>query len=99
MSRLTGKVALVTGGGSGIGLATAALLLKEGASVAIAGRDAAKLERAAEQLAGGARLIHHSTDVTDPAQVAALVKRVTLHFGKIDILVNNAGLNIKKRTF
>jgi NADP-dependent 3-hydroxy acid dehydrogenase YdfG len=99
MSRLTGKVALVTGGGSGIGLATAGLLLKEGASVAIAGRDAGKLEKAANQLAGGARLIHQSTDVTDPAQVAALAKRVTLHFGKIDILVNNAGLNIKKRTF
>lgn len=99
MSKLAGKVALVTGGGSGIGLATAGLLLKEGASVAITGRDEAKLKRAAEQLGGGAKLIYHAADVTHPAAVAALVQKVTQHFGRIDILVNNAGLNIKKRTF
>ncbi len=99
MSKLSGKIAVITGGGSGIGLAVAESFLKEGASVAISGRDGAKLQRAAEQLNAGTRLIHHPADVADPAQVAALVEKVTKHFGRIDVLVNNAGLNFKKRGF
>lgn len=99
MSRLAGKTALVTGGGSGIGLAVARLFLGEGAKVAITGRDAEKLRRAAESLTGGDRLLHHPCDITAPAAVEALVDVVNRRFGPIDVLVNNAGLNIKDRSF
>jgi NADP-dependent 3-hydroxy acid dehydrogenase YdfG len=98
MSTLTDKSVLITGGGSGIGLAAARLFLAEGARVAITGRDAAKLRRAAEALKGGDRLIHFAADVTDPQQVGRLVEDVTKRLGRIDVLVNNAGLNIKERT-
>jgi NADP-dependent 3-hydroxy acid dehydrogenase YdfG len=97
MSKLTGKRALVTGGGSGIGLAVARLFLQEGAKVAITGRDEAKLRRAAADLKGGNRLLHRACDVSDPAQVQAVVKYVTERWGGIDVLVNNAGTNIKER--
>ena len=99
MSRLAGKAALVTGGGSGIGLATARALLAEGARVAITGRSADKLRQAADALTAGDRLLHQAADVTDPAQVQRVAQDVTARFGKIDILVNNAGLNIKARAF
>jgi NADP-dependent 3-hydroxy acid dehydrogenase YdfG len=97
MSKLTGKRALVTGGGSGIGLAVARLFLAEGAKVAITGRDEAKLRRAADGLAGGDRLLYRACDVSEPAQVEAAVRHVTERWGGVDILVNNAGTNIKER--
>jgi NADP-dependent 3-hydroxy acid dehydrogenase YdfG len=99
MSKLTGKTALVTGGGSGIGLATARLLLGEGARVAITGRNEAKLRVAADSLKAGERLIWHAADLTDPDAVQRLVADVTARLGRIDILVNNAGTNIKERGF
>jgi NAD(P)-dependent dehydrogenase (short-subunit alcohol dehydrogenase family) len=99
MNRLTGKTVLVTGGGSGIGLAAARLFLDEGARVAITGRNAEKLRRAAEELNAGERLIYRAADVADFTQVQTLVDEVSRRFGRIDILVNNAGLNIKERTF
>jgi NADP-dependent 3-hydroxy acid dehydrogenase YdfG len=95
---LTGKIALVTGGGSGIGLAVARQMLAEGARVAITGRNEAKLRQAAESLGGGERLIYHPADLADPAQVQKLVQTVTTRFGPIDILVNNAGVNLKERS-
>jgi NADP-dependent 3-hydroxy acid dehydrogenase YdfG len=98
MSRLSGKVALITGGGSGIGLATARLFLAEGAKVVITGRDAKKLEQAAKELKGGDRLSWHAADATQPDQVTALVKKVLAEQKRIDILVNNAGANIKERS-
>ena len=99
MSNLSNKVVLVTGGGSGIGLAVAREFLAEGARVAIAGRDEAKLQQAAGALKGGDRLFSHAADVSDPAQVHGLIAAVAKRLGPIDILVNNAGVNIKGRTF
>jgi NADP-dependent 3-hydroxy acid dehydrogenase YdfG len=98
MSRLANKVVLVTGGGSGIGLAVASAMLREGARVAISGRDEAKLTRAAASVEGGT-LYCHSADLSIPERVTGLVKIVTESLGPIDILVNNAGTNIKARTF
>jgi NAD(P)-dependent dehydrogenase (short-subunit alcohol dehydrogenase family) len=98
MGRLANHVALITGGGSGVGLATARLFLAEGAQVAIAGRDAAKLAQAAAELAGGDRVFHHAADVSEPDQAVALIQAVEKRFGRIDILVNNAGTNLKERT-
>jgi NADP-dependent 3-hydroxy acid dehydrogenase YdfG len=99
MGRLTNKVALVTGGGSGIGLASAHLFVQEGAKVAITGRDEAKLKQAVQELAGGDCLFAASADVADPKQVQAMVEKVQAKFGRIDILLNNAGVNIKNRAF
>lgn len=98
MSDLSTKTVLVTGGGSGIGLAVARGFLHVGARVTITGRDDAKLRKAADSLTGGDRLFFHAADVADPEQVRALVRRATDRFGPIDILVNNAGLNVKRRT-
>jgi len=90
MKTLSDKSVLITGGGSGIGLAAARLFLAEGARVAIAGRDADKLRRAADSLNGGDRLIQRPTDVTDTEQVRQLVEDVNRRFGRIDVLVNNS---------
>src|SRR5262245_45800990 len=98
MSSLQGKTALITGGGSGVGLAAARMFLAEGARVAIAGRDSDKLKRAAAELKGGENLITHAADVADAKQVAELVRAVTAKLGRIDVLVANAGMNIKGRS-
>ena len=98
MSKLANKVAVVTGGGSGVGKATAALFLKEGARVVIAGRDAGKLAAVAQELNAGAALVTAPTDVTKAEQCAALIDLATRTFGRVDVLVNNAGTNIKDRT-
>jgi NADP-dependent 3-hydroxy acid dehydrogenase YdfG len=97
MNHLEGKVAMITGGGSGIGLATARALLQAGAKVGITGRNTGKLGRAADQLEGGDRLFHHAVDVGDSESVRELIRLVTEKLGSIDILVNNAGLNFKER--
>ena len=88
--RFKGKVALVTGGTSGIGFATAQLLAKEGAEVMICGRDAARLESALRRLGGpvaGARC-----DVSREADVDRLLTEVERTFGGLDICVCNAGI-------
>ena len=97
MNHLKDRAVLITGGGSGIGLAAARLFLQQGARVAITGRDPAKLRRAADTLGGNVLL--QAADVADPAQVQALADKVLGAFGAVDIRVNNAGLNIKDRAF
>lgn len=95
--KLKDKIALVTGGGSGVGSATAKLFLQEGAKVAIVGRDGEKLKKVVDTLGGGANLIYLPCDVTDFPAVEKLAAEVTKRFGRIDILVNNAGTNLKAR--
>jgi len=94
---LRGKVALVTGGNGGIGLGIARGLAQAGASVAIAGRNAAKHSAAIESLAGlGGQVIGIIADVTDPAEVKRMVAETTERLGGLDILIANAGMNIRK---
>jgi NAD(P)-dependent dehydrogenase (short-subunit alcohol dehydrogenase family) len=89
---LAEKVAIITGGGSGIGRAVALALAGEGYSVVVAGRRAERLEATAQSgLAQGARMIAHATDVADPASVKALFARTKEGFGRLDLLFNNAG--------
>ena len=99
MAKLSGKIVLITGGGSGIGAACAELLLQEGAKVAIAGRDAKKLDGVAKLLGRPKNLMAFAADVSDNAQVTTLVTSVVAKLGPVDILVNNAGTNLKERTF
>ncbi len=94
---LNGKVALVTGGGSGIGRASARLLAAQGADVVLAGRREAALEAVAEEIrAAGRRAMVVPTDVTVRDQVANLVSMVMDVYGRIDILLNAAGVGILK---
>jgi gluconate 5-dehydrogenase len=86
---LTGRRALITGSGSGIGLALAKGLAASGAAIVLNGRDAAKLEAAKAQIPGATA---HVFDVTDTAAVAAGIARIEDSEGPIDILVNNAGI-------
>jgi NAD(P)-dependent dehydrogenase (short-subunit alcohol dehydrogenase family) len=93
LGRLESKVAIVTGGGSGIGKAISRGFAREGASVILAARNASKLAKATEELqADGSRVLPICTDVTDESQVSALFERTMAHFGRLDILVNNAGV-------
>lgn len=89
---LRDQVAVVTGGGSGIGLATAHELARLGASVAICGRTQAKLDAAADELRrAGATVVARACDIREPDQVEAFVAQVLGELGRIDIVVNNAG--------
>jgi NAD(P)-dependent dehydrogenase (short-subunit alcohol dehydrogenase family) len=93
--RVAGRVVLVTGGSNGIGRATALKIARAGATTLIVARDAAKL-RDTEAVAKDARLIGYQADITDPAQCAALIIRITEEHGGVDILVNNAGHSIRR---
>jgi 2-deoxy-D-gluconate 3-dehydrogenase len=96
---LEGRVAIVTGGNGGIGLGMAKGLVQAGASVVVAGRDKAKNERAAAELAAfgpGAAAMAHAVDVTQEAACAQLIQATLARFGRLDILVNNAGTNLRK---
>jgi NAD(P)-dependent dehydrogenase (short-subunit alcohol dehydrogenase family) len=89
MGRLSGKVAVVTGGASGIGAGTAALFLKEGAAVVIADLQDDKGREFAESLGGNARYAH--ADVGEERDVEALVTFAVKEFGRLDCMFNNAG--------
>ncbi len=95
---LTDKVAIVTGGGSGIGMGIAHGLADAGASVVIVGRDRAKLIAAADRLSNetGRAVTAIAGDVADEAQVNSAVAAIAERFGRIDILFNNAGVTIRK---
>jgi len=88
MNRLEGRVAVVTGAGSGIGLATARRLAAEGAKVVCADMDATTGKAAADDVGG----TFAQVDVTDEAQVEALIEGAVGRFGRIDVMINNAGL-------
>jgi len=88
--RLANKTALITGGNSGIGLATARLFVAEGARVAITGRNQKTLDAAAQELGPNALAI--AADITDVAATEAAVQQAVNNFGKLDILFANAGV-------
>ena len=89
---LTGKTAIVTGGGKGIGLQMAEGLAEAGANVVLCARQAERCEQAAAELERlGVRALGLGCDVRDPEQVQAVVARTVGDFGAVDILVNNAG--------
>lgn len=96
--QLDGSVVVVTGASSGVGLATARLLLEEGASVGLCARDADRMQRAtvAAGLVGD-RVLCVPCDVRNHDEVAAFVEAVAERFGRIDGLVNNAGASRMKR--
>ena|SRR5207249_2309116 len=87
----SGRVAIVTGAGTGIGKAAALALLKEGYRVALAGRRRERLDETAAESAAGERALVVPTDVADPAAVKALFARTRDAFGRLDVLFNNAG--------
>lgn len=97
MARLAGRVAWVTGAGSGIGEASAVALAQEGAIVVLTGRTRAKLDAVALRIGGAARVM--PGDMTVAAEVQAIADAVVRLHGRIDIVVNNAGVNIVERTW
>lgn len=91
--RLKDKVAVVTGSAAGIGLATARKFAQEGAIVVLCDRNADAVNQAAQSLSGnGVTAVSYTVDVTDRAQIDAMVAEVKQKFGRIDVLVNNAGI-------
>ncbi len=92
----TEKVAIITGAGSGIGKYSAHALLKEGYTVALAGRRAEKLEEtAAEAGPDSSRTLVVPTDISDPASIQALFAKVKETYGRLDLLFNNAGIGAR----
>ncbi|QMW02250.1 SDR family oxidoreductase [Spirosoma foliorum] len=88
--KLAGKVAVITGGNSGIGFATAKLFAKEGANVTITGRNEATIKSATAEIGQGA--IGFVSDVSDINSIEPVYKKVESTFGKIDVLIVNAGI-------
>jgi 3-oxoacyl-[acyl-carrier protein] reductase len=93
MGKLDGKIAIVTGGGTGIGREIALLFAKNGADVTVAGRTPANIQKVSDDIkAIGRRSVAIATDVAVAEQVRSLVKQTVDKFGRIDIMVNNAGV-------
>ena len=92
----TGKIAVITGAGSGVGRASALALYADGFSVVLAGRRRGMLEEtAALAQASAPRMLVVPTDVSDPASIAALFETVQATYGRIDLLFNNAGISTR----
>lgn len=97
MGSLAGRVAVVTGSSTGIGLAIAERCAAEGAAVVLNSRSQERADRAAESvMAGGGRAASFEADVSRPEQVAALAQAAVDRFGSLDVWVNNAGINAIK---
>ena len=95
MERLSGKVAAVTGGASGIGEATVRLFVEEGARVAFADRDATRGTGLAEEIrASGGEALFVEAQMEREAEATAFIRRAAEHFGQLDILVNNAAIRL-----
>jgi len=95
--QVRGKVVLITGGSSGIGLATAQKIAAAGATTIVCGRDPERLAEAKREAeAAGHTLVTYQADIADYAQCDALVKRIKDEHGGVDILVNNAGRSIRR---
>src|SRR5690349_7567921 len=93
MFSLDGRVAVVTGASSGLGVAFAQGLAEAGADVVLGARRADRLESTADLVrAAGRRALAVATDVSDPDSCTALVAAATAEFGRVDVLVNNAGI-------
>ncbi|MBT3942430.1 MAG: SDR family oxidoreductase [Chloroflexi bacterium] len=93
MGKLDGKVAVITGGGTGIGKAIGKAFAEEGCDLVLAARNAERLKESAEEIAAtGVRTVAVPTDVASEADVIALFERAMSEFGRVDLLVNNAGV-------
>jgi NAD(P)-dependent dehydrogenase (short-subunit alcohol dehydrogenase family) len=92
--RLAGKVALITGAGSGLGRGIAIRFAREGAAVVLAGRTSALIEQVASEI--GTECLAQVADVCDPASIAALFEATMDRFGRLDVLVNNAGVGLAR---
>jgi NAD(P)-dependent dehydrogenase (short-subunit alcohol dehydrogenase family) len=94
MGQLDGKIALITGAGTGLGKGIAQAFIREGAKLVIASRNQQRLDAVANMLRsqGAANVLVIPTDITDEAQVIALFEKAVQEFGRLDILVNNAGI-------
>ncbi len=98
MDRVKGKVAIVTGGGGGLGRAEAMLLAKEGAAVAVTDLDEISIKSVAEEInANGGRAISIQHNVASEAEWSKVIQKTLDKFGRLDVLVNNAGVIIYKK--
>lgn len=95
MFELASKVAIVTGGTSGIGLGLAKGFVGAGARVALIGRDEARGKKALEALSAADAAVYIKADISVGEQCQRMVEEVEKHFGHVDILINNAGMNIR----
>jgi NAD(P)-dependent dehydrogenase (short-subunit alcohol dehydrogenase family) len=99
MKKLRGKTAIITGGGTGIGKATARLFAKEGANVVITGRTEERLIEAAEEIRGaGKEISYRVSDVSNETDCIKTVEYTLDNYGRIDILFNNAGVCYRENT-
>src|SRR4051794_21983202 len=98
-SSVAGQIALITGAGRGIGMATAEAFARTGASVVLADRDGEAAAQAAERIRGaGGNAIAITCDVTDRVQVDALIEHAVATYGRLDAAFNNAGVNCNAAT-